>query len=339
MRFWKCSIAAVDLIDGKREVNIHLAIGKRGCTFCTLAAQFQGYVGNPPIKFDPLPRSATCSTAAVIHLRDQLAALGTIFPVLISVESTPLFYSLLARTTLPTIWTARVVMNRSFTSPDRDLTLPTLPVLHHLEIMVVEHRGFTNPPCPITVLLTASWSTALPQLKRLVCSTPDVMLPALAHPGLREVRLASAVWNQLDSDTVHLPSATRLALTSDDEQNPVLSLAALAGMPRVSHLDLDLDYLTLPVAAALTEIAIANVSCPRDLMLMYDPEGGRLPALRFVYTPTNEQVWSVVCTARNVQLVFWPVLVIVDAVGAGLEVDMARIGKFLTWVDQHRQRQ
>ncbi|KNE72603.1 hypothetical protein AMAG_17046 [Allomyces macrogynus ATCC 38327] len=263
----------------------------------------------------------------------KFAALGAVFPALITAESTPLFYSLLARTTLPALWTARVVMNQSFTSPERDLTLPMLPVLHNLEIMAVQHRGFTDPPCP-TVLSTAPWSTTLPRLKRFVCDTNDVTLLALAHPGLHDVRLAAAVWNQLDPGTVHLPSVTRFALTNDDEQNPVKSLSALTGIPRVSHLDLDLHYLTLPVAAALSQIEIANVSCPRDLALVPDPATEMPSTLRLLYISTNAQTWSIVCATHVAPGIPWPTHVVVD-MSASVVVadrDVKRIGLLMAWL-------
>ncbi|KNE63318.1 hypothetical protein AMAG_08457 [Allomyces macrogynus ATCC 38327] len=211
---------------------------------------------------------------------------------LVSVESTSLFFSLLARTTLPTLRTARVLVHRRRASDERDLALPAaLPALQALAILDAS-RGYLAGGDPFVL--------------QFICDTHYVTLLALAHPGLLDVRLAAAVWNQLDHDTVHLPNVTRLARTNDNEQGPVLSLAALTGMPRATYLDLDLYQLTLPVAAALTQIVIAKVSRARELALVPDPASAKLDALRFVSTPANAQAWSIVCAARKTQMVVWP---------------------------------
>ncbi|KAJ3349138.1 hypothetical protein GGF32_005776 [Allomyces javanicus] len=199
-----------------------------------------------------------------IDFRDQLAVFGTAFPALVTAESTPLFFSLLTSTTAPALRTARILLNQSFVSPERDLALPALPALETLEIIAINQ---------------------LPLY--------DLTLPALEHHKLRNLRLAAPVWNQLDPGTVHLPNVTYLALTSDSEQEPVQSLAPPASMSCVARLDLDLYHLTFPVALDLTRFEIANVSCTCDLTVARRPENGS-HELRLTYTRANASAWSIV---------------------------------------------
>ncbi|KNE63296.1 hypothetical protein AMAG_08437 [Allomyces macrogynus ATCC 38327] len=100
-----------------------------------------------------------------------------------------------------------------------------------------------------------------------------------------------------------------------------MSLAVLTcSMPRVAHLDLDLDYLSFPAVADLTRIAVANVTCKRAMTVAHkeplrvdcpvrlpvldDPsssaQSASMEELRLVFTPTNVQIR---CRTRGLKYV------------------------------------